>query len=50
MNALSANQYDAAVIDSGVAKSYAESGNFTVLDGVLMVKRTTSLPKKAIQI
>lgn len=36
MNALSANQYDAAVVDSGVAKQYAQSGQFTTLDGSLL--------------
>lgn len=46
MNALSANQYDAAVIDSGVAKSYAESGNFTVLDGVLMDEKNYIIAKE----
>ncbi|MBM6831903.1 substrate-binding periplasmic protein [Faecalicoccus acidiformans] len=46
MNALSANQYDAAVIDSGVAKAYEESGNFTVLDGVLMDEKNYIIAKE----
>lgn len=32
---LGANQYDAAVVDLGVAKEYVDSGNFTMIDGTL---------------
>ena len=35
MNALSANQYDAAVVDLGVAKNYVSNGTFTMLDDSL---------------
>lgn len=33
---LAANQYDAAVVDSGVAKNYVESGQFIMIDEVLL--------------
>ena len=36
MNALSANQYDAAIVDLGVAKNYVKSGEFKMLDESLM--------------
>ena len=33
---LSANQYDAAIVDLGVGKQYVESGSFTMVDGTLL--------------
>ena len=36
MNALSANQYDAAIVDLGVAKNYVKSDEFKMLDESLM--------------
>ncbi len=46
MNALAANQYDAAVIDLGVAKNYAENGNFTMLDGSLLDEKNYIIAKQ----
>ncbi len=46
MNALSANQYDAAVIDSGVANEYAQSGQYTVLEGTLMDEKNYIIAKE----
>ncbi len=46
MNALSANQYDAAVVDSGVAKQYAQSGQFTTLDGSLLDEKNYIIAKE----
>lgn len=46
MNALSANQYDAAVVDSGVAKQYAQSGEYTILDGTLLDEKNYVIAKK----
>ena len=46
MNALGANQYDAAVVDSGVAKQYAQSGQFTTLDGSLLDEKNYIIAKE----
>ena len=46
MNALSANQYDAAIVDLGVAKQYVSGGNFTQLDGSLMDEKNYVIAKK----
>ena len=34
-NGLASNQYDAAIVDLGVAQQYVSSGNFTQLNGSL---------------
>ncbi len=36
MNALAANQYDAAIIDLGVAKNYVANGNFEMIEESLL--------------
>lgn len=36
MNGLAGTQYDAVIVDSGVANSYASSGNYKVLDKALL--------------
>ncbi len=46
MNALAANQYDAAVIDLGVAKNYAENGNFKMLEGSLLDEKNYIIAKQ----
>lgn len=46
MNALSANQYDAAIIDLGVAKNYVANGQFTMLDESLMDEQNFIIAKK----
>ncbi|MBQ0066322.1 MAG: transporter substrate-binding domain-containing protein [Firmicutes bacterium] len=46
MNALAANQYDAAVIDLGVAKNYVANGKFVMLDGSLMDEQNYIIAKK----
>lgn len=46
MNALAANQYDAAVIDLGVAQNYANNGNFTMLDGSLLDEKNYIIAKQ----
>lgn len=43
---LAANQYDAAIVDLGVAKQYVESGNFTMIDGSLMDEQNYVIAKK----
>lgn len=43
---LAANQYDAAVVDLGVAKQYVDSGNFTLLDGTLLDEQNYVIAKK----
>ena len=35
-NGLASNQYDAAIVDLGVAQQYVSSGNFTQLNGSLI--------------
>lgn len=46
MNALSANQYDAAIVDAGVANEYATSGQYTVLDGTLKDEKNYIIAKE----
>ena len=46
MNAIKANQYDAAVVDSAVAKEYASSGEYKVLDGSLKDEKNYIVAKK----
>lgn len=46
MNALSANQYDAAIIDSGVAKEYVANSDFKLLDGILMDEKNFIIAKQ----
>lgn len=45
MNALSANQYDAAVVDLGVAKNYVSNGTFTMLDDSLVDEQNYVIAK-----
>lgn len=46
MNALAANQYDAAIIDLGVAKNYVENGKFVMLEGSLMDEQNYIIAKE----
>ena len=46
MNALSANQYDAAIVDLGVAKNYVKSDEFKMLDESLMDEQNYVIAKK----
>lgn len=46
MNALAANQYDAAIIDLGVAKNYVDNGAFTMLDGSLLDEKNYIIAKE----
>ena len=46
MNALSANQYDAAIVDLGVAKNYVKSDEFKMLDESLMDEQNYIIAKK----
>ena len=43
---LAANQYDAAIVDLGVAKQYVSSGNFTMIDGSLMDEENFIIAKQ----
>ena len=43
---LAANQYDAAIVDLGVAKQYVSSGNFTMIDGSLLDEENYVIAKK----
>ena len=45
MNALSANQYDAAVVDLGVAKNYVGKGAFTMIDDSLVDEQNYVIAK-----
>ncbi len=45
-NGLSSNQYDAAIVDLGVAQQYVSSGNFTQLNGSLMDEKNYVIAKK----
>jgi len=45
-NGLASNQYDAAIVDLGVAKQYVSSGNFTQLNGSLMDEKNYVIAKK----
>lgn len=46
MNAVKANQYDAAVVDSAVGNKYASSGEYKVLDGSLKDEKNFIIAKK----
>lgn len=46
MNALAANQYDAAIVDLGVAKNYVNSGNFTMLEESLLDEKNYVIAKQ----
>lgn len=46
MNALAANQYDAAIIDLGVAKNYVTNADFTMLDESLLDEKNYIIAKK----
>lgn len=46
MNALSAHQYDAAIVDLGVGKNYVENGEFKMLEGSLMDEKNYIIAKK----
>ncbi len=48
-NGLASNQYDAAIVDLGVAQQYVSSGNFTQLNGSLMDEKNYVIAKKVIQ-
>lgn len=43
---LAANQYDAAIVDLGVAKQYIDGGNFVMIDGSLMDEENKVIAKK----
>lgn len=45
-NGLASNQYDAAIVDLGVAQQYVSSGNFTQLYGSLMDEKNYVIAKK----
>ena len=45
-NGLASNQYDAAIVELGVAKQYVSSGNFTQLNGSLMDEKNYVIAKK----
>jgi len=46
MNALSANQYDAAIVDLGVAKNYVNNGDFTMLEESLLDEKNYIIAKE----
>lgn len=46
MNALAANQYDAAIVDIGVAKNYVENGNFSMIEESLMDEQNYVIAKQ----
>ena len=46
MNALAANQYDAAIIDLGVAKNYVANADFTMLNESLLDEKNYIIAKK----
>ena len=46
MNALSAHQFDAAVVDSGVAKNYVANGNFTMVEEPLVDEKNYIIAKQ----
>lgn len=46
MNALAANQYDAAIIDLGVAKNYVANAEFTMLDESLLDEKNYIIAKQ----
>ncbi|MBP3853724.1 MAG: transporter substrate-binding domain-containing protein [Erysipelotrichaceae bacterium] len=46
MNALSAHQYDAAIVDLGVAKNYVANGEYKMLEGSLMDEKNYIIAKE----
>lgn len=46
MNALAANQYDAAIVDLGVAKNYVANGNFSMLEESLLDEKNYVIAKQ----
>lgn len=46
MTGLGSNQFDAAVLDLGVAKNYVNNGQFKMLDGVLLDEKNYIIAKK----
>ncbi|MDO4465781.1 MAG: transporter substrate-binding domain-containing protein [Bacillota bacterium] len=46
MNALAANQYDAAIVDLGVAKNYVSNAKFVMLEGSLMDEQNYIIAKE----
>ena len=46
MNALAAHQYDAAIVDSGVAKNYVNNSDFIMLDTPLLDEQNFIIAKK----
>ena len=46
MNALSAHQYDAAVVDLGVAKNYVANGEFKMLEESLLDEKNFIIAKE----
>lgn len=45
-NGLAANQYDAAIVDLGVAKNYVANGDFVMLDEVLLDEKNYIIAKE----
>lgn len=45
-NGLAANQYDAAIVDLGVAKNYVANGDFVMLDEVLLDEKNYIIAKQ----
>ncbi|MGM9941257.1 MAG: transporter substrate-binding domain-containing protein [Bulleidia sp.] len=46
MNALSAHQYDAAIIDGGVAKNYVANGDYKMIDEPIVDEKNYIIAKK----
>lgn len=46
MTGLGSNQFDAVVLDSGVAKNYVNSGQFVMLDGTLLDEKNYIIAKE----
>lgn len=46
MNALAANQYDAAIVDLGVAKNYVTNGEFTMIEESLLDEKNYIIAKE----
>ncbi|MGM9948379.1 transporter substrate-binding domain-containing protein [Floccifex sp.] len=46
MNALAAHQYDAAIVDSGVAKNYVNNSDFIMLETALLDEQNFVIAKK----
>lgn len=43
---LAANQFDAAIVDLGVAKEYVSNGNFTMIEGTLLEEQNYIIAKQ----